>query len=286
MADQDRKPNGNWVHPGDDDLPVQDVGEWAMEKHTILRHYIDASSGPRGTFLTPHRGGYPPGGAAYIDLFAGPGRARIRETKSFCPGSPLLALQEKRKPFTKVILVELDPENVAALKKRTASDKDRTAIIQGDCNLVIDEVLKHVPEYGLNMALIDPYGLKPLHFETIRKLASVKRMDLIIHFPYGDLKRNLHSVSDYPEFLDRFLGTDSWRAVVNSQADIPRLIDVFRDQLKPYGYEQEQVRSLPIKNSKNAVMYYLVYISKHPKGSQIWADITKNTVHGQTGWRF
>jgi len=60
-------------------------------------------------------------------------------------------------------------------------------------------------------------------------------------------------------------------------SDIPRLIDRLREQLKPFGYEQEQVRSVPVRNSKNAPLYYLVYVSKHPKGSAIWKSLTRNT---------
>lgn len=286
MAEQDRKPNGNWLHPGDDGLPVQDVGEWATEKHTILQRYLDASSGPRGKFLEQKRADLPAGGAAFMDLFAGPGRARVRKTGKYILGSPLLALQHERQPFTKVILVDLDPENVAALTARTAQYKNRVAILQGDCNEVIDEVITLVPEHGLNMALIDPFGVEPLHFATIAKLATVKRMDLIIHFPIGDLKRNLINVPHYEEFLDRFLGTPSWRSQVRSPADVARLIDVLRVQLQPFGYDQEQVRYHPVMNSKNAVLYYLVYVSKHSKGSQIWRDITRNTVHGQRDFGF
>lgn len=286
MTDQERKPNGNLLHLGDDQLPVQDVGEWAEEKHIILQRYIEASSGPRSKFVTSQEREIPLGGAAYIDLFAGPGRARIRETGKYIPGSPLLALQHERNPFTKAILVDLDSENVDALRTRTTPFKERVAILQGDCNAIIDEVVRIIPEHGLNMALIDPYGLRPLQFETIKKLASVKRMDLIIHFPTGDIKRNLTNMPSTSEFIDRFLGTTTWRPLVKNPADVPRLIDVFRTQLQPFGYEQEQVRALPISNSKNAIMYHLVYVSKHPKGSKIWTDITKHTVHGQRGFGF
>ncbi len=275
MAGRTRKAKGNWVDPGDDGLVVQDVGAWALEKHGFLQRYIEASSGPRRTFLTP-RDGYPPAGAGFIDLFAGPGRARIRETKVFIPGSPIVALEHARQPFTKVISIELEPENVSALRARTEKYGDRAEVLQGDCNEIIDRAIGRIPSQGLNLALIDPYGLEPLRFDTLRKLAQVKRMDLMLHFPVADMKRNITNVrrEAYAGFIDRFLGVP---VEIKLLSDIPQLIDLLRKQLKPYGYEQEQVRSVPVRNSKNAPLYYLVYISKHPKGSEIWKSLTRNT---------
>lgn len=285
MAERTRKQNGNWVQVGDDGLPVQDVGVWALDKHRYLENYIKASSGPRGTFLKPRGDGYQPAGAGFVDLFAGPGRARIRETSEFIAGSTILALEHDRQPFTKVVAVDLDEENVTALRARTAKYGARANVLAGDCNLIIDEVIRRVPEYGLNLALIDPYGLEPLHFETLRRLAELQRMDLIIHFPIADMKRNiLHEDNreNYQRFIDRFLGK---HVEITHLSDVPRLIDVLRAQLQPYGYQQEQVRSVSVCNSKNAPLYYLVYISKHPKGSEIWQSLARNTGK-QRGFRF
>lgn len=269
---EERKENGNWIGESDDKLPVQDVGVWAVDKHDLIRKYIDASAGPRGGFLKPGRG-RPPGGAGYVELFAGPGRARVRETKEFIPGSPFLALDHMKQPFTKVVLVELDDENVQALKARTAKYGSRVEVLQGDCNEVIDEVVRRVPRFGLNLAVIDPYGLEPLRFSTISKLASLDRMDLIIHFPVGDMKRNIVQDTRYAEWIDRAVGT---HVEITKLSDIPKLIDTLRSQLKPFGYDQEQVRSQPICNSKKVPLYYLVYISKHKTGSNIWKSITKH----------
>jgi len=275
MAERIRNRNGNCLEPGDDGLPVQDVGIWAVDKHDYLQRYIEASSGPRGSFLRP-RNDYPPAGAGFVDLFAGPGRARVRETGEYINGSPIVALEHTRQPFTKVVAVDLDPENVAALKSRTAKYGARAEVILGDWNTVIEDAISRLPEYGLNLALVDPYGLEPLRFETLQKLACVRRMDLIIHFPIADMKRNITNVKadEYAGFIDRFLGM---HAEIKHLSDIPRLIDLLRIQLKPYGYEQEQVRSVAVCNSKKTPLYYLVYVSKHPKGSEIWKSLTRNS---------
>lgn len=283
MADWGRKPNGNCVSAGDDGLPIQDVGAWALHKHDILNRYIEASAGPRGTFLRS-RPGYSPGGAGFIDLFAGPGRARVRDTEEFIPGSPIVALEHAGQPFSRVVAIDLDSENVSALRSRTAQYGERAEVVQGDCNEVIGEAVGRIPEQGLNLALIDPYGLEPLRFDTLQVLARVRKMDLIVHFPVADMKRNIMNVKrdDYQRFIDRFLGV---HVEIKHLSDIPKLIDVLRAQLKKFGYDQEQVRSIPVCNSKNAPLYYLVYISKHPKGSAIWKSLARNTGK-QRGWAF
>jgi hypothetical protein len=68
--------NGNCTNPGPDGLAVQCVGQWAADKYYYLRQYIAATKAVRGGFIAPKGNG----GAAFIDLFAGPGRVRVRDT--------------------------------------------------------------------------------------------------------------------------------------------------------------------------------------------------------------
>src|SRR5687768_5579403 len=86
------KDNGNCTAPAPDDhLPVQCVGSWAKDKHYYLERYIDATRAVRAKYLRP-AGSRPAGGAAFVDLFAGPGRCRLRESGQIINGSPLIAL--------------------------------------------------------------------------------------------------------------------------------------------------------------------------------------------------
>ncbi|MDX2166153.1 MAG: three-Cys-motif partner protein TcmP [Deltaproteobacteria bacterium] len=273
------KPNGNCTVAGDDGLPVQCVGPWAKDKHDYLRRYVEATKAARSKFLTPS-GGRPAGGAAYVELFAGPGRARIRTSGELIPGSPFIAIEHAGAPFSRIVLAERDKANVAALLKRTDALDGRVRIVSGDCNERIDEIVAQIPEHGLNIALVDPYGLGPLRFQTLRKLASMKRMDLVIHFPTMDIKRNLGRAGG---FITRFLGTERWRDVVKKPEDVVKLVEILRSQLAAFGYEQEKVRDLPIKQSTNAVMYHLIYATKDRLGNKIWDTIARTTAQGQRG---
>ena len=53
------------------------------------------------------------------------------------------------------------------------------------------------------------------------------------------------------------------------------LVDILKKQLRALGYEQEAARTLSIMQSKNVVIYHLVYAAKDPLGNKIWQSIAK-----------
>lgn len=274
-----RSENGNCTAATDaDGLRVQCIGRWSLEKHKVLRQYIDATQHVRKKFIGPGKGG-----AAFVDLFAGPGRARVKGTGEFVDGSPLIAASHDGAPFSKIILCEADQENHAALKERTAGHGSRVKVLSGDCNDLIDEVLKQLPKAGLNLALIDPYNVGPLSFETLAKLGRSGRMDLLLHFPTSDIRRKFgRKLFGY---LDRFLGSPEWRSVVTKAEQVPQLIPFLRGRLSTLGYSDEEVQSHPVRADAQ-VLYHIVYITKHDTGSKIWKAITRIGPGGQRGLQF
>jgi three-Cys-motif partner protein len=188
-------------------------------------------------------------------------------------------------PFTRIILCEIDEENVMALQKRTASAGTRINIVSGDCNDRIQGILKLIPPHGLNIALVDPFRPSTLLWETLRVLGMVNRMDLIIHFPTGPIKRNFCKPG-FPDTIDRMVGTRDWRLVVKSSEDVPKLIDYLRGSLGSIGYTGDQVRSLPVENSKDNVLYHLVFATKHGLGNKIWQSVARTTPRGDREFDF
>lgn len=274
--------NGNCTKPAPDGLPAQCVGQWAADKHYYLQQYIEATRAVRAGYLPPK--GH--GGAAFIDLFAGPGVVRIRESGEIRDGSPMVAFRHAEAPFSQLVLCDVSPENVGALRGRTTSQPSRVTVVEGDCNECIDQVVAAVPVHGLNIALIDPFGLRTLKFTALKRLAVFKRMDLVVHFPTADIKRNLGQNENTKRWLDEALGTTEWSTKITSSTDVAALIDVFKRQLGTLGYQSQHVRSEPIRNNQNATLYYLVYASKSDRGDKIWQSITKNKPSGQKGWGF
>jgi three-Cys-motif partner protein len=262
-----------------DGLPVLEVGPWTAEKHDYLRRYIEATRAARARYLPPAG----PGGAAFIDLFAGPGRALVRGRWEIIDGSPLIAAHHAEAPFTKVLLCELDPNNAAALRQRLSGDA-RVQVFEGDCNIEIDSLTAQIPPDGLNLALIDPFGVTPLRFETLAKLATFRRMDLLLHFPTNDLVRN---VLRHPDRVTAFLGTEDWRKQVTGPRDVHKLREVFRERLQPFGYRATDIRHEPLlRNTKRAPLYHLVLVAKHDLADSIWNSVIRTEGSGQKrfGW--
>lgn len=98
---------------GDDGLIVEKVGPWAAEKLKLVTDYVFISGGPRKKYLDT--------GAAYIDLFCGPGRSLIRDTTKFIDGSPVAAFKRALQSpgrFTSINISDGDEELLAATTER------------------------------------------------------------------------------------------------------------------------------------------------------------------------
>jgi three-Cys-motif partner protein len=277
---------GNCPSLLEDGHPVQCVGEWAVEsKHAYIHRYIEAIWGARRKFLEPSASNRS-SGAGFLDLFSGPGRVRVRDTGAIRDGSPFLALDHKKAQFTRVVLCDLAPENAAALRDRTLAHADRVKVFEGDANELIDDLVSELPSHGLNLALVDPFSLGPLRYDTLARLSRVPRMDILLNFPTSDIRRNIELYSQEDNAaLDRALGTRDWREIVKITKDpTPKLAELLVRQLGRLGYTGKLNRSIPVTNSKEGELYRLMLLSKRELADDIWESITKNTPSGQRGF--
>lgn len=262
---------------GNDGLPVRDSGLWTKEKLYYLEHYLDIFS------VGMHKkwGGK----LYYVDLFAGPGRCLIRETKEEIDGSPLIALKFN---FAKYFFFETDTACYKALATRVkvrAPDKN-VVLVPGDCNKKIDEV-KPIPN-SLGLAFIDPTGISPIAFETIRKLTANRKIDLIINFHEGmGIRMNIHQYSQREQSaLKAFVGSDhsikKFKEAPSSIDQVCREItNEYRENLRKLGYQVVDGDQIPIKTEKNVLLYYLLFASKDPRGNDFWRKIGLIDFHGQ-----
>jgi three-Cys-motif partner protein len=262
---------------GSDGLVARDSGLWAAEKLYYLDHYLDIFSVGMNKKWA--------GKLYYVDLFAGPGICRIRGTNEEIDGSPLIALKFN---FAKYIFIESDTKCCRALAERVkarAPEKD-VEIIQGNCNDEIEKI--NLPSSSLGLAFIDPTGVSPLAFETIRKLAHDRKIDLILNFPEGmGILMNLHQYTQSERnALNRFMGSARW------QEDYRKTPTTFNEickgiakeylaNLKSLGYLAVDGDRIPVKTDRNSLLYYLLFASKHPRGNDFWRKIKLIDPHGQ-----
>ena len=284
--------NGNCLITGSDSLPVQCVGPWVENKYFVLERYLDASSEVRRKFANR-------GNAVFIDLFAGPGKCIIRGEKREIPSGGIRAMGRDEAPFNESFHFDISETNIDALKKRSDKISD-CHTMQGNSNFLVDRLVKELAKnsYRYHFAFVDPFGPEGLKFATLEKLAKFKRMDMLIHFPIGAIKRNLPMwlKKKGGTILDDFLGTTSWRDELRSVTgdNIYRvLIDIFKKQLMLIGYPEEGLKlasskniytglpTVSIKNTKEVDLYVLILASKHKLGQKIWNSIIKVNPDGQ-----
>src|SRR4051794_2045229 len=253
-----------------DGMVADAVGPWASEKHERLKKYIDAYRSARALFLPPKGAG----GAGYIDLFSGPGRSRIEGTAEFIDGSPLVAYkaaQQSRTRFSEIHLNDLDARNAFAVGQRIKALGGAARVYNGSANVVVDEIVGALNPAGLHFAFLDPYNLENLPFSIILKLASLPRMDMLIHVSVFDLQRNLRRYVTDGRVLDSFM--PGWHDVANvNQTDQGLRADLLRywlDEIMKLGKSPAKGIEL-VSATGGQRLYWLVFVSAHELGLKLW----------------
>jgi three-Cys-motif partner protein len=233
-------------------------------------------------------------GVVYVDLFAGPGVCTVKKTGQRVPGSTLIAAHAPKK-FDSIIACELDPDCANACEARLSSSPaaGRAVVLRGDSNDLVDEVVSRLPKGALTLAFIDPEGLDA-RFETIRRLSSGRRVDLLILFADAyDILRNvdLLYMRDPNSKLDQTLGPNSnwrerWQQLGNRNGTNARALfaQIYQDQLRRE-LSYEHFRELPIRSDKGP-LYKLIYASKSPRGLDFWDKAIGKDPGGQEHFDF
>lgn len=259
--------------PGSDGLPALEVGEWAREKHFYLARYLSIfAAGMKAKW--PER--------VYIDLFAGPGRCRLKGTDVEILGSPLLAIETKY-GFTRYFFNDQDPTFVEALKTRVAGcGGRRITFLNQECNSAARTIAQSLPENSLCLAFVDPFRWE-ITFDSLATLTQGRRMDLVITFHSGSIKRAAHSG---PAALHDFFGGPDWKAEYDRSRKSGRkegtriLLDCYESKLQSIGYQHYRDYVL-VKNSRGTPLYHLVLASKHPRGQEFWDKVSDRDRDGQ-----
>jgi three-Cys-motif partner protein len=146
--------------------------------------------------------------------------------------------------------------------------------------------------YNRALCLFDPYGLH-LDWQAMEMAGRSRAIDMFLNFPVMDMNRNAiwrnpdAVPADGIERMNRFWGDESWRKV--AYADHPQgnlfgppdvikqsnkaIVSAFRERLRDVAGFQYVPDPLPMKNSNNAVVYYLFLASQKRAAQKIIQDI-------------
>lgn len=266
---------------------IDEIGPWSEIKLDILKDYAGAYSKILSTRESPsfrH---------VYIDAFAGSGLHKSRKTGDFVPGSPMNALNVKP-PFCEYYFIDLDDKRVQSLESLSQKRQD-VHVYHGDCNdVLLTKVFPRVryQDYRRGLCILDPYGLH-LNWSVLEEAGHMRSLDIFLNFPIADINRNVlwrdraQVPPEQVKRLNAFWGDNSWSEVAytpsrqgnlfgdpsEEKATNSALAEGFRRRLKTVAGFSNVPRPLEMRNSHNAIVYYLYFASQQRVAENVVRDI-------------
>ena len=258
-----------------DGLPALSVAPHAKEKEHTLRNIT-------GIFTQAMKDKWP-GRLYYVDPFCGPGKCLILNSDEETEGSPLIAAGV---PFTSYYFADKNDHCIDALKRRLKGvnlSAKRVFCYTGGADETIGEIMQALPSKraSLGLALLDPWAWD-FSFESLKRLTEGRRLDLLINFSIGYMKRNWRHES---LALDSFLNLpidhrEFFEPKTKGVPDTRTLLDHYEDELRKIGYEHIADDS-PVTNSNNTPIYHIIFGSKNELGKRLRDAVSVRTASGQ-----
>ncbi len=258
-----------------------EVGYWSELKLEIVEKYGSAYT----TAFANQKGLK----KYYIDAFAGAGIHVSKRTGEQIEGSPARALKVSP-PFDHFYFIDMDADKTNYLAS-LCKDRTDVTIHTGDATQHLTQKLLptiRFEKFNRALCLLDPYGLH-LDWEVMQQAGQSRAVDMFLNFPVMDMNRNAiwRDPGKVPqgatERMTRFWGDESWKQAAYAESPQQNLfsgpdlikqgndaiVRSFRDRLKNVAGFRVVPEPLPMRNSNNAVVYYLFFASQKPVAQKI-----------------
>lgn len=261
----------------DDGLHTPTVGSWSDVKYRLISNYAEM-------FSTSMRKQWDK--RVYIDLFAGAGRARIKDSTQIVATSSLLAMGVTH-PFDRYILCDAEPRCIGALRERVNREYPDLDVVylNGDCNEIVEDILGSAPPYSrtsrvLSFCVVDPYNVSNLKFKTIERLSSIYADFLVLIPSHMDAHREQAAyLGERSTAIEELVGNADWRVEHEGYRKQfgTFVVDQFGQSMKKLGfiYEGPGTEVLVKLPKKNVKLYYLSFFSKSKLGMKFWNEAQK-----------
>ena len=248
------------------------VRDWVWrEKHRLLATYIDAA---RSAAKSPKFSNW-----IYIDPFCGAGRVQGRDESFTRPGGAMVAWRQSQisnSPFDQVLIGDLDKSKVDACQARLAATGCNVTAFQGKAEDTVNDMIRAVPPRSLCLVYIDPYNLSLLSYQMLKSLASLPKVDFVVHFSTMDWLRNTANATNpaYPR-LDEV--SPGWRDRLAGVSNASLPVALFNDwYAKIEALDFQFAKAHPIFNNTQHEIYKLVFFARHPLPLKLWGDVAKD----------
>ncbi len=139
----------------------------------------------------------------------------------------------------------------------------------------------------------DPYGLH-LDWQVIKAAADSKVTEIFLNFPVMDMQMNVFGANpegvsdDSRARMTRFWGDESWRQAayettpglfgdMEEKSSIERIAKAFQSRLKEAAGFSYVSDPIPMRNTKNAIVYYLYFAAHNATAHKIVNYIFEQT---------
>lgn len=249
------------------------VGQWvAQQKHMYLSTYIDAArAAAKSKYFSEW---------VFIDPFCGPGRMRQRNESTTRPGGSVVAWRQSQAsgtPFGKVFIGDINPIKREACEARLRALGAPVQSFLGAAEKTVLDMVRAVPKNALCLVYLDPYNLELLSYSVIETLATLSKVDFVVHFSTMDLIRNVAAELD-PERARFDEVSPGWRQRLGGVANQSLAVAFFDDwykKVKTLNFEFSKAMPL-ITNDDQREIYKLVFFARHDLPIKLWADVARD----------
>lgn len=243
--------------------------EQALVKHMLLRRYLVKLFmilGQREAVIN------------YVDCFAGPWQSEMEDRSDTSFGIAHLemikctdSLQEKfnRKLKFRALFIESDAVAYQKLesyvKANTDSPVEMTSF-QGEFLTLIPHITKWAAG-GFTFFFVDPLGWKDVSAPKMEPLLRLPRTEFMINFMYDFANRGFAQPEKFESHILELLGYVPDLTGLSPTERQLRIINLYRAKIKTAFGEEAYSSFLPVERpGQNRLLYYLVYLSRHPSG--------------------
>jgi three-Cys-motif partner protein len=272
------------MNTGESMIPEAYKGrESAFIKHTLLRSYLERLFMILGQFEKT---------ICYADCFAGPwqeesGSGNLEGT-SIAISLEIMEkcraglLKHNKDVQFRALFIEKDKNAFARLQRFLDSKADRkiqTKAMHGEFINLRDDILKWCGTRDFTFFFIDPTGWKDVvEIETLKPLLQRPHSEYLINFMFDFILRT-HTQPVFSINMQEIFGEVPDTSGMAPKERETFLIDLYRLRLKgAQPTSRVKVRSAYVKvldTLKDRTKYELVYLTRHPKGIQIFMDASE-----------
>jgi three-Cys-motif partner protein len=268
------------------DKTVWELDPHTAAKHVILRKYLNAWL-PKITRWNKR--------VIFCDGFAGPGVYSNGED-----GSPTIAIKaflehsyrDRVKANIRYLFIEENEARCQSLRnvvgRLRLPDSVDVLILNETYQDAFTELLDFMDEQEAQLAptfaFIDPFGIRGLPLETIKRLMAHRSCEVLVTVMVGYMNRFI-SRPEFEPHCDELFGTDAWRAAIELEGSAreSHLRNLYQRRLldPTSGVGARYARYFTMKDGRGVTIYDLFFATNHPKGIDAMKDAMWNV--DQTG---